>query len=132
MTQFEMRALQPYSVEFSIPGLPKMANQLLRGHWRTKHAHTKRWKAAVADVMRFKIKPAQPLTSAALILIRVSSSQPDFDGLVSGFKPIIDALVECGVLESDKPSCLKDPKFVWERGSRGHGKIKVKVMETLP
>lgn len=72
--------------------------------------------------------PKQALASAVLLLTRVSSVEPDYDGLVSSFKHVIDGLVEIGILKSDKPSCIKST-YVWERGSRGHGKIKVLVKE---
>ncbi len=115
-----------YSLEFKIVGLPKMANQLLRGHWATKAGHAKKWKRLVW-AKAWPLKPPQPLTSAVLCLTRVSSSEPDHDGLVSGFKHVIDGLVECGVIATDKPSCIGQPRFFWEKGSRGHGYIKVKV-----
>ena len=118
-----------YSIEFVILGLPKMSNQLLRGHWRVKHAHATNWKKYTRRAVELNgALPAQPLVSAALRLVRVSSNEPDFDGLVSGFKPIIDGLVECGVLLNDKPSCIKS-EYLWERGPRGKGSVRVQVRE---
>ncbi len=119
-----------FKLEFELKGLPKMANSLLRGKsWRAKHAHAKVWKRAVwAKAWHFK--PAQPLSSAVLSLTRMSSVEPDFDGLVSGFKPVIDGLVECGIILSDKMSCIGQPKYFWERVARGGGRIKVKVEES--
>jgi hypothetical protein len=118
----------PYQLEFRIDGLPKMANHLLRGHWRVKHAHAVKWKRAVKTALLFHVKPAQPLTSAALQLTRHSSAEPDFDGLVSGFKAVIDSLVECGVIKSDKPSCVKS-EYLWRKGRPGKGYITVRVEE---
>ena len=115
-----------YRMEFELIGLPKMANQLLRGHWIVKHRHAAKWKLAVAKATHGRL-PHKPLASAALTLTRVSSAEPDFDGLVSGFKAVIDGLVECGVIVTDKPSCIGQPKFLWEKGRPGHGKVRVKV-----
>lgn len=118
--------MSDYVLEFELPGLPKMANQLLRGHWIVKHRHAAKWKQAVGRATHGRL-PKAPLASAALCLTRVSSHEPDFDGLVSGFKAIIDGLVEVGVLATDKPSCIGQPQFLWERGKRGAGKVRVKV-----
>lgn len=121
-----------YSVAFEIAGLPKMSNQLLRGHWRVKHAHAVKWKSAVARAMLIMNKPAQPLAHAVLTLTRISSAEPDTDGLISGFKHIVDGLVECGVLAGDKPSNIGIPHYRWERGSKGHGKVRIEVREACP
>lgn len=114
-------------IEFELPGLPKMSNQLLRGHWRVKHAHAKKWKAAVAYAARLRFKQAEPLDSAVLTLTRVSSVEPDTDGLISGFKHVIDGLVECGVLANDRPSNIGIPHYRWEKCAPGKGKIRVRV-----
>lgn len=106
-----------------------MANQLLRGHWRVKHEHAKMWKRATANaVMMNGGLPKEPLTKARLTCIRMSSNEPDYDGLVSGFKPVIDALVEIGVLKSDKPSCITTT-YLWEKGQPKFGRIRVRVEE---
>jgi hypothetical protein len=118
-----------YTLEFEIAGLPKMSNQLLRGHWKVKHAHAKQWKRAVW-LKAWPFKPPSPLVSAVLSFTRVSSSEPDFDGLVSGFKHVTDGLVECGIIATDKPSCIGQPSFSWEKGKAGKGKIRVKVVGT--
>jgi hypothetical protein len=115
-----------YSIEFEIPGLPLMSNNLLRGNWRPRFAHSKKWKREVYHAVHAPMRPAKPLEKAKLTLTRISSVEPDFDGLVSGFKPVVDGLVECGVLFSDKPSCIS-PEYKWEKGPKGQGKIRVKV-----
>jgi hypothetical protein len=117
-----------YVLEFELVGLPKMANQLLRGHWIVKHRHAAKWKLAVARATHGK-RPSEPLAKARLTLTRVSSSEPDTDGLISGFKNVVDGLVECGVLVNDKPSNIGVPDYRWEKGRPGHGKIRVKVEE---
>lgn len=118
-----------YILEFAVSGLPRMSNQLLRGHWRVKHEHTKKWKRATANaVMLNGGVPKHPLEQAKLTCIRVSSNEPDHDGLVSGFKPVIDALVEIGVLKSDKRSCIKT-HYDWEKGPAKFGRIRVRVEE---
>jgi hypothetical protein len=121
-----------YTLEFEIAGLPKMSNQLLRGHWRSKHGHALKWKNAVAKAMTILNKPSSPLSSAALTLTRLSSHEPDLDGLVSGFKHVIDGLVECGVLAGDKRSNIGVPDYRWEKVAPGKGKVRVRVEEVTP
>jgi len=117
-----------YSLTFEIQGLPKLPNTLLGAPWRIRASHAKKWKRSVWRCA-WAFKPAQPLASAVLCLTRVSSVRPDHDGLVGGFKPIIDGLVECGVLSNDTYEVIGTPKYEWEKGKRGAGKIKVKVEE---
>ena len=116
-----------FKLEFEVEGLPKMTNSFKRSHWIHTHKERTKWKKLVRHAVENQIKPAQPLNSAVLTLVRVSSAEPDFDGLVSGFKPVVDGLVECGVLATDKVSCVGQPAYRWEKGKKGQGKIKVKV-----
>ncbi len=118
-----------YTLEFKLEGLTKMSNQLLRGHWRVKHAHAVKWKRATARAC-LHLKPPQHLVHAALELTRCSAVEPDFDGLVSGFKPIIDALVECGIIITDKTACIGQPKYSWEKCAPKAGHLRIKVEQT--
>ena len=120
----------PYTLRIKLDGLPKMSNQLLRGHWRVKHAHALKWKLAVSLACH-GLKPRQPLEQATLCLTRVSSHQPDSDGLVSGFKAVIDGLVECGVLAGDKPKHIGFPEFKWAKCAPGKGHVIVEVKEVV-
>lgn len=115
-----------YELGFTIPYLPKMANQQLRGHWRTAYGHAKKVKRSVWRAC-WPFKPDKPLTRAILTLTRHSSVEPDFDGLSSGFKHVIDGLVECGIIENDKMSCIGQPIYRWEKGKKGKGFIHVHV-----
>ena len=105
-----------------------MSNQLLRGHWRVKHAHAMKWKLAVSLACH-RFKPPQPLNRAVLTLIRASSAEPDTDGLISGFKHIVDGLVECGVLANDRPSNIGIPDYRWEKCAPKRGHVRIKIEE---
>ena len=115
-----------YSIEFTLPGLPKMSNQLLRGHWRTKHGHTKVWKRKTWRAV-WPCLPPEPLERAVLTITRCSSVRPDYDGLVSSAKCIIDGLVEAGVLANDKHENIQVPIYTWEQAPRGKGCMRIKV-----
>jgi hypothetical protein len=118
-----------YRLEFDIDDLPKPFNQLARRHWRVVSNESKRWHGLVKSVV-WNLKPVSPLKVVDLTLTRISTTEPDFDGLVSSFKFIIDALVECGVIEDDRPSNFFNsmPTYKWERGKRNQGYIKVKLV----
>lgn len=115
-----------YSLEFEIHELPKTTNAQASLHWRDKARETKRWHQMVWAVVG-KRKPPVPLAKARLTLIRRSFEEPDFDGLVSGFKHVIDALVVIGVLADDKLSNIGQPKYEWQKHPRKQGKIQVTV-----
>lgn len=117
-----------YILEFELKGLPKTTNSMAAAHWTKRHGHAKRWKMVVYMAVRTKC-PDTPLKRAQLTLIRCSSKDSDFDGLVSSFKHVIDGLVEAGVLENDRHENIGQPTYRQERAKRGHGFIKVKVEE---
>lgn len=119
-----------YQLEFTISGLPKTGNQLLRGHWSVKHGHAKMWKMRVYKAC-WHLRPEKPLKRAKLTLTRVSSVETDFDNRVSSFKPIIDGLVQAKVLAGDKQENIGQPSYVWERGKPGEGCVRVRVEEVL-
>ncbi len=75
--------------------------------------------------------PEKPLKKARLVLTRYSSNSPDFDGLVSSFKHVIDGLVDAGVIQNDKFENIGAPEYVWEKCGRRAGKITVEVFESL-
>jgi hypothetical protein len=63
-----------------------------------------------------------------VLLTRLSSTEPDFDGLVSGFKVILDSLIKCGVLEDDNPKVIGHPTYAWEKCKKGEGRIRIEVI----
>jgi Holliday junction resolvase RusA-like endonuclease len=126
--QGEVGAVSKYVLEFELAGLPKMPNQLLGSHWRTRSSHASKWKIRVFAEVYGK-RPEAPLSKAKVILTRLSSVEPDHDGLQGSFKPILDGLVKAGVLEDDKPSVIGRPETIWEKAKPKQGKIRVRVEE---
>ncbi len=116
-----------YSLSFTINRLPKTINAIGRKHWAIKARETKDFHFLVADAVRDR-KPTLPLQKARLVLTRHSASEPDFDGLVSGFKHTIDGLVKAGVLINDKPTNIS-PTYRWQKAPSGKGFITVAVEE---
>jgi len=102
-----------------------------RRHWRTIHAENRRWRKAVSLAIR-KLYPEAPLRLASLELVRCSAREPDWDNLVTSFKPILDALETLGIIQSDRMSCIGQPRYRWEKAPRGKGSVSVHVREAEP
>lgn len=118
-----------YYLEFTLPGLPKMTNSKRRvAHWAQLQQEANKWKATLMLYLVGK-KPAEPLAKAKLTLIRGSSVEPDYDGLVSGFKHVIDGLVQAGVILNDKRENIGVPDYQWTHAAPKAGFIKVIVQE---
>lgn len=117
-----------YRLEFELLGLPRMTNASGRKstHWRVLKKESDAWKLRVHQVVKSS-RPFVPLKRAKLILTRCSSVCPDSDGLVSGFKHVIDGLVIAGVLENDRYENIGFPTYLWRKVKPGEGKIIVVV-----
>lgn len=113
--------------EFEIVGLPQTINSIGRKHWAVKTKESKRWKVLVYTQCVIKRIAGLSLEKCRLELIRHSSKEPDFDGLVSSFKHIIDGLVYAKVMIDDKPSVIGSPEFKWVKVPHRHGKITIRV-----
>ena len=116
-----------YILEFKLAGLPPMTNNLSRRHWTVQLRNSAKWKNLVVGRSLALGIPVKPLLKAKLTLIRHSGMCPDSDGLVSGFKHIIDGLVQVGVLENDKFENIGMPEYRWEKTSPRKGYISIKV-----
>jgi hypothetical protein len=116
-----------YRLIFEIEDLPKMANITSgKSHWRYAHVEAKKWQVLVHAAIGSQ-RPPEPLLRATLHLTRFSSSQPDYDGLVRGFKSIVDGLVRSGVLVNDKLENTGAWNCSWERAPKNQGKVRVEV-----
>jgi Holliday junction resolvase RusA-like endonuclease len=95
--------------------------------------HTKGAKAVegACAPCRFKqlngARQFKPLTRAEVSITRFSSRQPDFDGMVSAGKSLLDGLVEAQVLIDDSQQVIGQPKYYWEQSRPGKGKVRVRV-----
>lgn len=115
-----------FRIEFEINGLPAMPNSLLGAHWTVRSKNKKAWLEQI-HVATLGRRPKQPLEKAALTLTRFSSMEPDEDGLCGSFKPVIDSLVDLGILINDKKANTGTPDYRWVKCSPGKGKINVLV-----
>ena len=115
-----------YRLRFKIAGLPKMANGG-HGSWQRDAAEKKKWKLLVAKELVGR-SPGTPFDCIVVKFIRHSATEPDFDGLVHGFKSIRDALVKFGLVVDDKNKNMR-AEYLWKFAPRGKGHIEVEVEE---
>ena len=118
-----------YSLEFTIGGLSRMANPSGKStHWRKLYDEAKKWQIDVALAVGSR-KPIKPLEKYQLTLVRFSSVEPDFDGIVRGFKHVVDGLRLAGVISDDKISNSGQWNVAWMKSSPRNGRISVRVEE---
>lgn len=117
-----------YTLKFTIPELPKPINRLGGKHWAQMKRYRDYWHQLVAAAVCGK-KPREPLKRAKLTLVRYSSVQPDWDGNVSSWKPVVDGLKYAGIIEDDRVSCIDWPVCKWEKAPPKQGRIFVAVEE---
>lgn len=119
---------QPRRLEMDIPRLPKLLNELLRGHWRVKHAHAIHWKSLVkTECLCWRGQPAE---RARITATRYSSVEPDHDNLTGSFKCLIDGLKEARVIVDDKRTHVQ-VTYEWDKAAPGKGYVRIVVEEVL-
>lgn len=123
--------MNTYELSFVIHELPKMANPsgAKSTHWRYAKLERDRWQKLVEIAVMGLPRPERPLKRYRLFLVRYSSTQPDYDGLVRGFKHTIDSLVVLGFLENDRLENTGAWDCTWEKGMPKKGKIFVNIKE---
>jgi Holliday junction resolvase RusA-like endonuclease len=119
-----------YKTQFFVEMLPHLPNVLNKMHWAQKGRYVKDVHQLVGAALAGK-KPREPLKKAVLTLARYSSVRPDNDNLTASFKPVIDALIVCGVIEDDNPRVLEQTVYLWEFAKPKSGKIFVRVEERV-
>lgn len=117
--------------EFTIRDLPKMINRTSGKHWINKFKESVKWRGLVgAECYKAEINDLK-LDRAVLTLTRHSSKAPDSDGIVSGFKVVIDALVKYGVLTDDNYKVIGMPNYKWEYAPKKLGGFIVVKIESV-
>ncbi len=90
-----------YKLFLQIDQLPKSLNKGLRTHRFAYQRANKMWDLHIQAHARLKGIPRKPLERANITLVRHFWRTLDYDGLVGSMKPVVDALVTCGVLSDD-------------------------------
>ncbi len=120
-----------------IPGIPKSPNESRRTHWARNSVDAAGFRraakiAARVELRRRGIPPKEiPITPAAVhltfVLVR---AQGDLDNLVAAAKPIIDGLVDSGVLGGDGVLRLPLLTAGWRRGPEKAVVVEITKVET--
>jgi Holliday junction resolvase RusA-like endonuclease len=116
-----------YEADFWIPELPTLqADQMMLA---VRSRYRKRWRKLIGELVVYeRQKPDAPLVEATLICTRYSKKAPDYGNLVYSFKPLVDGLVEHGVLKDDSMDVLKIEIYHWEKRGEGEG-VEIKVRQ---
>jgi hypothetical protein len=120
-----------YRLELILPGLPARVNEWAGRSWHSKHKESIKWLKRLQGtlILTRQQPPPGPLQRASLTLIRYSSRCPDYDGLVSGFKPVIDSLKKMAIIVDDNMNVIGAPTYKWQPARAKHGMIKIIVEE---
>lgn len=115
-----------YTLEFQINALTDSPNKLLGAHWTTRKRYADKWKRLVWAKV-WHLKPPAPLTKARVTLERHSPRKMDADNVRSSFKPVMDALVQWGVLLDDNTDVIGEPVVIQAKSTNKCKFIKVTV-----
>ncbi len=118
-----------YKITFEVDVLPKLHNARSKTSFWNYHREAKNWVNWVILTIG-RTLPKEPLKRATVTLTRYSSSEPDCDGLYSGMKAPLDALVKAKVIKDDRPSVI-DFQARWKKCPQNQGKIRFEI-EELP
>jgi hypothetical protein len=129
-----MSLLMKYTLIFEHKELPPTVNELKR---MNKYAYAKirnywTW-VLISEVS--KNPPPHPLDRYKLTLIRCSSVEPDYDGLVGSFKVVVDSMQVkisknvhgAGLTTGDSFNNTGAWNCSWMKAKQGQGSIIVKV-----
>lgn len=94
-----------YSLKIEIDSLPKSLNKKLRSNRFKNHKENLMFDRLIHFKCLNKL-PVKPLLKAKVSIIRHSFRMLDYDGCVGSLKPVVDALVTCGVLSDDSWNVL--------------------------
>lgn len=110
--------------------MPLTLNQLMGKHWRSRHSSFKTIHKLI-HLLTIKSRPEKPISSARVSIWRHSSGTLDRDNLYFTFKPIIDGLVEAGVILDDGFDMVKELYPHQVKISRKEAKKVVVLVEEL-
>lgn len=115
-------------IEILLEGLPPTPNQLIRMHWAQVAKEKKRWRTMTYYQAR-SLRPQTPYRHVELTVVRGSSRGTDLDNVLAAVKPIIDGLVDAGILADDCPKVVQRIIPMWEKAPIRKGFIKIIVRE---
>lgn len=120
-----------YKLDLTFHSFPKSLNKALRTNRFKANAQNKGWDLLVFGMVARK-RPASPLKKAHIRIVRHFYRTLDYDGLVGSMKPVVDALVSAGVLESDSWNVLGVWDVTQEFRTKKEGPLLTVTIEEMP
>lgn len=116
-----------YHLRIEIPGLPTLQSGSFGSKW-SRREHDKTWKDLVGWSTAGK-RPGEPLERVHVSCTRFSGSRrPDETNLRSSFKPLIDGLVNVGIMVDDDTKHMSE-EYDWQPCPGGEGRVVIEVTE---
>lgn len=116
----------------TVPGIPPSPNQTRREHWAKRAAAAKQWKrdafyAAVEarEVWRGRVRFPLPSAAVRLVIVSPTSVRRDPDNAIASMKPLIDGLVQAGIIADDSFAVVRELTVGLERGKQAAVRIEV-------
>jgi hypothetical protein len=120
------------TIEILLPFATPSQNELNRWHWAKKRRFRDQCRLWIRSQMRSRgLSPeAAPRCKRRVEVIRRGLRTLDFDNLVGGFKPVLDAMRMEFLLFDDSPDWV-DGKYRQEKnpGPQRHGSTRILVSE---
>ena len=116
-------------IAFDVLGLPPGLNGT-HGHWRTAAGERKKWRelgAWHAKKAWLKAGGGPPWSPVWIVVTRLSERPMDFDNRVAAAKPLVDSLVDAGIIPDDTDDVIVDRAYRWERAPRGQGRTRIEI-----
>ena len=117
-----------FELDLVIDELPELPNRLQRKHWSRIQGHRTLWHWRVRSAVARK-GPGKPLDYAMVTMVRHSTRRPDRDNLWASWKPVLDGLVQCGVLIDDDDDHVDFHGGGWEPAKRKQQRVTIEVRE---
>lgn len=96
-----------------------------RLHWSSRAKLNKIWRARTY-VCVGKDRPESPLEKCHAVITRYGVGMVDFDNMVTSNKPIVDGLVDAGVMVDDSAEYFS-AEYLFCKCKRGAERIEIKV-----
>ena len=128
----------PLELRVFVPGRPPSPNATRRRHWAAD-ADDVAGRRGDAKLLAMEasrvagISDFLPLRRADLVVIfNLDAERGDLDNLLAGSKPLIDGLVDAGILEDDSVRVLRSIRLAWSRALPGRAGVELIVRERIP
>ncbi|NJD28878.1 MAG: hypothetical protein FIA92_11350 [Chloroflexi bacterium] len=116
----------------SVPGIPPSPNQTRREHWAKRAKEARLWRESAFYAARQAMATAHggwsfPLRSASVRITLVSTTavRRDPDNAIAACKPVLDGIVQAGLLADDSFAVIRDLAVGVARGREEWTQIEV-------